>query len=63
LLATYLEDPASKEIVILQIKEWLSDSVAASNKTLQTVAATIFIHDGKISDAFKTLKAGTNMEQ
>ena len=63
LLATYLEDPTSKEIVVLQLKEWMSDPNASSIKTLQTIAATIYNLDDKINEAFKTVKNGSNMEQ
>ena len=63
LLATYLQDPSSREIVLMQLKEWLSESAVASNKTLATVAATIFLNEDNIKEAFKTINNGSNMEQ
>eukprot|EP01038_Epipyxis_sp_PR26KG_P008293 gene8293-11223_t len=62
LLATFLENPSSKEIVILQVKEWLSDPSAASNKTLQLIATTLMIHDDNMKEAFKIIKNGISME-
>jgi len=61
-LATFLEDPSSREIAVLQMKEWLSDPSAANNKTLQIIAATLFTHID-VKEAFKVLKKGSNMEQ
>jgi coatomer protein complex subunit epsilon len=48
---------------LLQIQEWLSESSAANNTTLQLVAATLYIHDDNVKDAVKILRHGLNMEQ
>jgi hypothetical protein len=63
LLATYLDNPSNKEIALLQMREWLSDPVAAGNKTVQIIAATLFIQEDNVKEAFKVIKNGTNMEQ
>lgn len=63
LLATYLDNPSNKEISVLQMKEWLSDPVASGNKTLQIIAATIFLYEDNVKEAFKVIKNGSNLEQ
>lgn len=62
LLATFLEDPSSKEIAVLQIREWLNDQSATNNRTLQIIAATLFTYVD-VKEALRVLKKGTNMEQ
>lgn len=62
LLATFLEDPSTKEIAVLQMKEWLSDAGASNNKTLQIIAATLFTYVD-IKESLRVLKKGANMEQ
>jgi hypothetical protein len=47
----------------MQLKEWLGESSISSNKTLATVAATIFLNEDNIKEAFKAIKTGSNMEQ
>lgn len=63
LLARFLEDPSNAELVLMQLNEWLSDFSAASNKTLQTIAATIFTSTDNINEAFRVLGEGSNSEQ
>jgi coatomer protein complex subunit epsilon len=63
LLARYLEDPSNGELVLMQLKEWLSDPVAAANKTLITIAASIFILNDNVNEAFRVLAEGKNIEQ
>jgi coatomer subunit epsilon len=63
LLATYLQDPSSAEIVTLQLQEWLGDAALCSNKTLQTIAALICLNEDSAKEACKAIKTGANMEQ
>mmetsp|Transcript_4254 Transcript_4254/g.5848 ORF Transcript_4254/g.5848 Transcript_4254/m.5848 type:complete len:298 (+) Transcript_4254:21-914(+) len=63
LLATYLENPSNNEIVMLQMKEWLSNPVASGNKTVQIIAATLFMYEDNMKEAFKVIKSGSSMEQ
>lgn len=63
LIATYLDNPNTKDIALLQMKEWLSDSNAIKNKTLQIMAATLYMYDGNFKDAIKTISGCANMEQ
>lgn len=63
LLATYLEDPSSKEIAVLQLNEWLSDPVASGNKTLKMMAATLFLHEDNVKEAYKAIGNPSTLEQ
>ena len=63
LLANFLEDPSSKDTSISQIKDWLSDPIDSGNKTLQIIAATFFIYDDNIKEAFKVIRNGSSIEQ
>ena len=63
LLAAYLENPNNRDIIILQLNEWLSDATASANKTLQLVAASIFTAEDNTKDAFRVLRDGANLEQ
>lgn len=62
ILASYLEDPSSKETAISQIKEWLADPIASGNKTFQIIAATLFVYDDNIKEAFKIIRNGSSIE-
>jgi hypothetical protein len=62
LLARFLEDQSTKELAVLQMKEWLSDGSAVNNKTLQIIAATLFTYVD-VKEAFRVLKKGSNFEQ
>ena len=63
LLASFMSDPSSKDVVILQMQEWMSDASASSNSTMQLVAAIIYMHDDNIKEAIKTVHHGVTMEQ
>jgi hypothetical protein len=63
LLATFFENPSTKEIALLQMKEWLSDPSASNSKTLRIMAATLYIYDDNCKDAMKAVSASANMEQ
>jgi coatomer protein complex subunit epsilon len=63
LLATVMSDPSSKEIALLQLQEWLSDPAAASNTSLQLIAAILYILDDNVKEAIKLMHHGVNMEQ
>lgn len=49
--------------MLLQLNEWLSDYSANQNKTLQTIAASIFMNEGNLKDTFRVLKEPGNLEQ
>lgn len=63
LMAQYLDDPSIGEIIVEQLNEWLSDSSASSNRTLQTIAASLYILNDNINEAFRILGNGSNLEQ
>lgn len=63
LLASYQADRSNKEIVLLQLNEWLNDPVASGNTTLQLIAATIFVYEDSVKDAYQAIKNGVNIEQ
>ena len=63
LLATYMENPSTKEIALLQVNEWLSDVQASGNKTLKIIAATLYMYDDNWKEAFKALGTPSTMEQ
>lgn len=64
LLAAYFESPdRNREIALQQLNEWLSDPIASVNKTVMMIAATFFIHEDNIKEAFKIIKNGSNLEQ
>lgn len=63
LLATYLENPSNREIIQLQLTEWLNDATASQNKTLQLVAATVFASEDNVKESFRILREGVNLEQ
>jgi coatomer protein complex subunit epsilon len=63
LLATFLDNPSTKEIAILQMKEWLADPQAGNSRTLQIIAATLYMHEDNCKEAMKAVCAEGNMEQ
>ena len=63
MLASFLSNQNTKDIAILQIQEWMSDSNAANNSTLQLVAAIIYTHEGNIKEAIKAISNKSSIEQ
>eukprot|EP00981_Chlorochromonas_danica_P007863 scaffold1885_cov161-Ochromonas_danica.AAC.6 len=63
LMAQYLDDPSIGEIIVEQLNEWLSDTSASSNRTLQTIAASLYILNDNINEGFRVLGSGSNLEQ
>lgn len=64
LLANFFDSPTtSREPAIAQVKEWLSDPAFFKVKTLQTVAAILYMYDDNCKDAIKAVAGCTNMEQ
>ncbi|KAJ1430982.1 vesicle coat complex COPI, epsilon subunit [Ochromonadaceae sp. CCMP2298] len=63
LLATFLDNPSTREIAILQMKEWLADPSASNSRTLQMIAATLYMHEDNCKEAMKAVCATANMEQ
>lgn len=58
LLATYLNDPSSREMVLLTLNEWVGSSEAANNHLL-LIAGIIYGAENKFSDAFSALQRPT----
>lgn len=63
LLAAYYDNYETKENVFSKLQEWLSDAAFNQNRTVRTVAATIYLNEDNHKDAFKILKDPTNLEQ
>lgn len=63
LLANYFDNPSSKDQAVTQIKDWLSDPAFFKVKTLQTVAAILYMYDDNCKEAIKSVAGCTNMEQ
>jgi hypothetical protein len=49
--------------VLNQLKEWLNDPLQEQNKTLQLIAATIYVNEDNLKEAYRILKDGSNLEQ
>eukprot|EP00802_Teleaulax_amphioxeia_P024138 Tamp_24799.p1 GENE.Tamp_24799~~Tamp_24799.p1 ORF type:complete len:308 (+),score=100.19 Tamp_24799:31-924(+) len=62
LLATYKSKPDMKDMVLMTIKEWLTDSSTANNPVLQTVAGIIYLELGELEEAARAVHAGTTLE-
>jgi len=63
LLATYFHNNKSnKDIVLVTLKDWLSDGLIANNLTLQIVAATIYYHESNWEDAMRCVFQSNSME-
>jgi coatomer protein complex subunit epsilon len=62
LLAAYYDNYEIKENVLSKLQDWLSDSSFNQNRTLRTVAATIFLNEDNHKESFKLLKDPTNLE-
>lgn len=63
LLAQYLSNPATKDVALSQIQEWLSDPVASSNTTIQLISAIIYVYDDNLKEAITSIHQPSNMEQ
>jgi coatomer protein complex subunit epsilon len=63
LLATFMRDKDTREIALLQLQEWMQDLASANDTTLQTVAATMRMHNDEALEAIKILHHGTTLEQ
>jgi hypothetical protein len=63
LLATYLGKPASREVVLLTLEDWLADAAMAGNATVALVAGIIYMHEGQLTAALKAVRANATMEQ
>ena len=58
-----MANPSSKEVAILQMQEWMSDSSAGSNTTLQLVSAALHMYDDNVKEAIKAVRHGSTIEQ
>mmetsp|Transcript_5985 Transcript_5985/g.9687 ORF Transcript_5985/g.9687 Transcript_5985/m.9687 type:complete len:296 (+) Transcript_5985:81-968(+) len=63
LLATYLSQPESKEIVLMTLSEWLQDAGSMNNPTVQVAAATVYLHEGDLKKALQAVHQGVTLEQ
>lgn len=61
LLATYMSG-VSKETVVMQLKEWLTDPSATENWQLLMVAATVFLHEKDFKEALKITHQCTQLD-
>lgn len=62
LLATYLSSDTNKDIALVTLKQWMADSVAANNATLQLIAAIIYSHEYNYEEAMKCLHQSNSVE-
>jgi len=62
LLATFKSKPDMKDMVLMTLKEWLTDSSTGNNPTLQTVAGIVYLELGELEEAAKVLHSGTTLE-
>uniref|UniRef100_A0A7S0J5A0 Coatomer subunit epsilon n=1 Tax=Calcidiscus leptoporus TaxID=127549 RepID=A0A7S0J5A0_9EUKA len=63
LLASYLEaGRETKEMVILQLKEWLSDSQSAGSWELALMAGTVLLHEKDFQEALKHTHQNTQID-
>mmetsp|Transcript_17625 Transcript_17625/g.30356 ORF Transcript_17625/g.30356 Transcript_17625/m.30356 type:complete len:296 (-) Transcript_17625:77-964(-) len=62
LLATYLSSDENKEIALITLKEWLSDSISQNNPTLQIIAAIIYCHERTYEEALRAIHNATTLE-
>jgi len=51
-----------KDMVLMTLKEWLTDSSTANNPVLQTVAGIIYLELNELEEAAKVLHSGTTLE-
>lgn len=63
LLARYLSFSNDSEIIVGTLESWLSEAHAANSTTVQLVASTIYMHEGRIKDALRSIRHSTTMEQ
>lgn len=63
LMAQYLSNPESREIVIETLKMWLTDPGSCNNPTVQLLAAAVFTHEGDLKEAVRSIRNGVTMEQ
>lgn len=62
LLSTFKSKPDMKDMVLMTLKEWLTDSSTANNPVLQTVAGIIYLELNELEEAAKVLHSGTTLE-
>ena len=49
-------------MVLVTVKEWMSDGVSASNQHLQIIAGTIYLHEQMFEEAMKVLHQANSLE-
>jgi len=62
LLATFLRNVDNRDIVLVTLKEWLNDGVAATNPTLQAISGMVYFEMGNLEEAMRCVYQGTSLE-
>lgn len=62
LLATFLSQSEQKDMVLMTLNDWLNDPNSGQDHTLKLVAGIIYLNQGEIKDALKTLKNNPTLE-
>lgn len=62
LLATYLSQPAQKDMVLMTLNDWLSDPNCGGDTTLKLIAGMIYLHQGEMKEALKVLSSRATLE-
>jgi len=63
LLAMYLGQPDSKEIVLITLADWLQDQTNGNDATLRVIAATVYLHEGDLRKACRAVIQGSTLQQ
>jgi coatomer protein complex subunit epsilon len=65
-LAEYLSAPqgsSARSSAVAQVDSWLRDDVtAASNPTVQCIAAIVYLHEGSYAQALRAVRGGASLE-
>jgi coatomer protein complex subunit epsilon len=61
-LALYLSDAAAKAGVLAALEAWLNSVAAASDATVQAVAAIIYLHEGAFQPALRAVRSLGSLE-
>jgi coatomer protein complex subunit epsilon len=62
LLASFFHNPQLEETVTATLKTMMSDGVAATNPTLQVIAATVFFHRQSYEEAMRCVYQSSSLE-
>jgi len=62
LLASFYMLPDNRDVVVLQLKEWLQQGINQGDDILQIVAATIYTEQGNYEDALRCIYTSPTLE-